>query len=105
MPPVVAGSLGQHLHQPSPPPLPPGNTVDNALRRASRCPSWCEEAEGNVRRQNGGGARRSKVAVTAGEGGGQIKSQKVSAKLPPNVQGIIARGGLKKWVKSQIEAS
>ncbi|ROW06204.1 hypothetical protein VMCG_04572 [Cytospora schulzeri] len=46
--------------------------------------------------------RRSKVTVTEGEGG-QTWSQKVG-ELPPNVQEIIARGGLEKWVKSQIEA-
>ncbi|KAK4122143.1 homoaconitase [Parathielavia appendiculata] len=44
--------------------------------------------------------RRSKVIVTEGEGG-ETWSQKVG-ELPPNVQEIIARGGLEKWVKSQI---
>lgn len=46
--------------------------------------------------------RRSKVTVTEGEGG-QTWSQKVG-ELPPNVQEIIALGGLEKWVKSKIEA-
>lgn len=46
--------------------------------------------------------RRSKVTVTEGEGG-ETWSQKVG-ELPPNVQEIIARGGLEKWVKSQIAA-
>ncbi|KAI6398699.1 mitochondrial Homoaconitase [Pyricularia oryzae] len=46
--------------------------------------------------------RRSKVTVTEGSGG-ETWSQKVG-ELPPNVQEIIARGGLEKWVKSQIEA-
>lgn len=46
--------------------------------------------------------RRSQVVVTEGEGG-ETWSQKVG-ELPPNVQEIIARGGLEKWVKSQIEA-
>ncbi|KAH8908385.1 homoaconitase [Coniochaeta sp. PMI_546] len=46
--------------------------------------------------------RRSKVTVTEGEGG-ETWSQKVG-ELPPNVQEIIARGGLEKWVKSQIGA-
>lgn len=46
--------------------------------------------------------RRSRVTVTEGEGG-ETWSQKVG-ELPPNVQEIIARGGLEKWVKSQIEA-
>ncbi|KAI1451996.1 hypothetical protein F4805DRAFT_463224 [Annulohypoxylon moriforme] len=44
--------------------------------------------------------RRSKVTVVEGEGG-QTWSQKVG-ELPPNVQEIIARGGLEKWVKHQI---
>ncbi|KAH8682863.1 hypothetical protein BGZ60DRAFT_524211 [Tricladium varicosporioides] len=44
--------------------------------------------------------RRSKVIVTEGEGG-PTWSQKVG-ELPPNVQEIIARGGLEKWVKAEI---
>jgi homoaconitate hydratase len=47
--------------------------------------------------------RRSKVFVTEGEGG-QTWSQKVG-ELPPNVQEIIARGGLEKWVKAEIANS
>ncbi|CCC11904.1 unnamed protein product [Sordaria macrospora k-hell] len=45
--------------------------------------------------------RRSKVVVE--EANGKKWEQKVG-ELPPNVQEIIARGGLEKWVKSQIEA-
>ncbi|KAK3498925.1 putative homoaconitase precursor [Neurospora hispaniola] len=45
--------------------------------------------------------RRSKVVVE--EASGKKWEQKVG-ELPPNVQEIIARGGLEKWVKSQIEA-
>ena len=44
--------------------------------------------------------RRSKVVITEGEGG-ETWSQKVG-ELPPNVQEIIARGGLEKWVKAEI---
>ncbi|KAF1990124.1 homoaconitase LysF [Aulographum hederae CBS 113979] len=44
--------------------------------------------------------RRSLVTVTEGEGG-ETWSQKVG-ELPPNVQEIIARGGLEKWVKREI---
>lgn len=44
--------------------------------------------------------RRSKVTVVEGEGGATW-SQKVG-ELPPNVQEIIARGGLEKWVKAEI---
>lgn len=46
--------------------------------------------------------RRSKVTVTEGAGG-ETWSQKVG-ELPPNVQDIIAKGGLEKWVKAQIAA-
>ncbi|KAL8747371.1 MAG: hypothetical protein Q9184_007611 [Pyrenodesmia sp. 2 TL-2023] len=47
--------------------------------------------------------RRSKVDVQEGENGAKW-SQKVG-ELPPNVQEIIARGGLEKWVKKEIEGS
>jgi homoaconitate hydratase len=44
--------------------------------------------------------RRSKVTVTEGEGG-KTWSQKVG-ELSPNVQEIVAKGGLEKWVKYQV---
>lgn len=44
--------------------------------------------------------RRSKVTVTEGKGG-ETWSQKVG-ELPPNVQKIIANGGLENWAKHQI---
>jgi len=47
--------------------------------------------------------RRSRVDVQEGEGGAKW-SQNVG-ELPPNVQEIIARGGLEKWVKKEIEAA
>ncbi|KAH8587463.1 hypothetical protein B0O99DRAFT_665371 [Bisporella sp. PMI_857] len=47
--------------------------------------------------------RRSKVTITEGKGG-ETWSQKVG-ELPPNVQEIIARGGLEKWVKGEIGES
>ncbi|KHJ32172.1 putative homoaconitase [Erysiphe necator] len=43
--------------------------------------------------------RRSKLIITETEG--KTWSQKVG-ELPPNVQEIIARGGLEKWVKSEL---
>lgn len=46
--------------------------------------------------------RRSKVIIQEGEGG-ETWTEKVTA-LPPNIQEIIARGGLEKWVKHEIEA-
>ena len=45
--------------------------------------------------------RRSKVTIT--EASGEKWSQKVG-ELPPNVQAIVARGGLEKWVKAEIGA-
>ena len=45
--------------------------------------------------------QRSKVEVQEGPGGSKW-SQRVG-ELPPNVQEIIARGGLEKWVKAEIE--
>ena len=45
---------------------------------------------------------RSRVEILEGPGG-STWSQKVGS-LPPNVQEIIARGGLEKWVKKEIEA-
>jgi homoaconitate hydratase len=44
--------------------------------------------------------RFSKVTIQEGEGG-PIWSQNVAA-LPPNLQEIIAQGGLEKWVKKEI---
>ncbi|KAJ9622398.1 mitochondrial Homoaconitase [Taxawa tesnikishii (nom. ined.)] len=46
--------------------------------------------------------RRSSVTIREGEGGVSW-SQKVG-ELPPNVQDIIARGGLEKWVAKEIAA-
>ncbi|KAL8925698.1 MAG: hypothetical protein Q9208_003381 [Pyrenodesmia sp. 3 TL-2023] len=47
--------------------------------------------------------RRSKVDIEEGENGKKW-SQRVG-ELPPNVQEIIARGGLEKWVKKEIQGS
>ena len=47
--------------------------------------------------------RRSKVIVQESEEG-KTWSENVTA-LPPNIQEIIARGGLEKWVKKEIEAA
>lgn len=47
--------------------------------------------------------RRSRVEVQEGPGGPSW-SQKVG-ELPPNVQEIIARGGLENWVKQEIQAN
>ncbi|KAK5730184.1 mitochondrial Homoaconitase [Elasticomyces elasticus] len=46
--------------------------------------------------------RRSRVVVREGEGG-EVWEQRVG-ELPPNVQSIIARGGLEGWVRGEIAA-
>lgn len=46
--------------------------------------------------------RKSRVVIQEGEGG-KIWNSKVVA-LPKNIQEIIARGGLEKWVKKEIAA-
>ncbi|KAL3440611.1 mitochondrial Homoaconitase [Aspergillus insuetus] len=65
-----------------------------------------EEGEKQLTRRTGWkfvwDVRRSKVVVT--EDSGETWSQKVG-ELPPNVQEIIARGGLEKWVKAEVEKS
>jgi homoaconitate hydratase len=43
--------------------------------------------------------RRSKVTIT--EAGGKSWSVKVG-EMPPNVQEVIAKGGLENWVKAEI---
>ena len=45
----------------------------------------------------------ARSVVTIRESDGHTWSQSVAA-IPPNVQEIIARGGLEKWVKKEIEA-
>lgn len=47
--------------------------------------------------------RFSKITIQEGKGG-PTWSHKVAA-LPPNLQEIIAAGGLEKWVKKQISVS
>ncbi|KAI7141248.1 Homoaconitase [Hortaea werneckii] len=44
--------------------------------------------------------RRSEVIVREGEGGEEWRQS--VGELPPNVQEIIAKGGLEKWVRGQI---
>jgi homoaconitate hydratase len=68
---------------------PPGTLVERE-NTLSRRTGWTLEWD----------VRRSLVTVTEGEGG-ESWSQKVG-ELPPNVQEIIARGGLENWVKGEI---
>ncbi|KAI0379849.1 hypothetical protein F5Y04DRAFT_258474 [Hypomontagnella monticulosa] len=103
---VVAGSFGNIFSR---------NSINNALmgvevpklvqRLRETFKSAGEEGKMLTRRTGWKflwDVRRSKVTVTEGEDG-QTWSQKVG-ELPPNVQEIIARGGLEKWVKHQISA-
>lgn len=97
---VVAGSFGNIFSR---------NCINNALMGVE-----VPRLVSRLREKFGGGAkvptrrtgwrfewdvRRSKVTITEGEGG-EAGSQKVGD-LPPNVQEIIAMGGLEKWVKHQ----
>ena len=73
----------------SPPPAPESKPVEKPLTvRTGWTLTW--------------DVRRSRVVVREGEGGEEW-TQKVG-ELPPNVQEIIARGGLEKWVKKEIAA-
>ncbi|KAL2268997.1 hypothetical protein VTJ83DRAFT_3843 [Remersonia thermophila] len=100
---VVAGSFGNIFSR---------NSINNALlgvevpKLVRRLRETFAGADKVATRRTGWtltwDVRRSKVVVTEGEGG-PTWSQKVG-ELPPNVQEIIAKGGLEKWVKSQIAA-
>ncbi|KAJ4388815.1 mitochondrial Homoaconitase [Gnomoniopsis smithogilvyi] len=101
---VVSGSFGNIFSR---------NSINNALmgvevpRLVERLRATFNKGDDKVATRRTGwrfvwDVRRSQVVVTEGEGG-ETWSQKVG-ELPPNVQEIIARGGLEKWVKSQIEA-
>ena len=73
----------------SPPPAPESKPVEKPLTvRTGWTLTW--------------DVRRSRVVVREGEGGEEW-TQKVG-ELPPNVQEIIARGGLEKWVEKEIAA-
>ncbi|KAM4066391.1 aconitase family (aconitate hydratase) domain-containing protein [Hirsutella rhossiliensis] len=98
---VVAGSFGNIFSR---------NSINNALMgvevpRLVRRLREVFASSGQVATRRTGwtlvwDVRRSKVVVTEGPGG-QTWSQSVG-ELPPNVQEIIARGGLEKWVKAEI---
>lgn len=99
---VVSGSFGNIFSR---------NSINNALlgvevpRLVERLrETYKGDAEKLLTRRTGWkllwDLRRSKVVVT--EKNGETWSQKVG-EMPPNVQEIIARGGLEKWVKAEIE--
>ncbi|KAL2813866.1 mitochondrial Homoaconitase [Aspergillus granulosus] len=102
---VVAGSFSNTFSR---------NSINNALmsvevpRLVQRLRERFGKGEGETQLTRRTGwkfvwdVRRSKVVVT--EDSGETWSQKVG-ELPPNVQEIIARGGLEKWVKAEVEKS
>lgn len=99
---VVAGSFGNIFSR---------NSINNALmtlevpRLVERLRETFKDDKKPTRRTGWKlvwDVMRSNVTVTEGEGGATW-SQKVG-ELPPNVQEIIARGGLENWVKSEIGA-
>lgn len=101
---VVAGSFSNVFGR---------NSINNALltlevprlvqRLRERFSKGSDGADKQLTRRTGWkfvwDVRRSKVIVT--EDSGETWSQKVG-ELPPNVQEIISRGGLEKWVKAEI---
>ncbi|KAI1323278.1 Aconitase/3-isopropylmalate dehydratase [Xylariaceae sp. FL0255] len=100
---VVAGSFGNIFSR---------NSINNALmgvevpRLVERLrETYKNETEKRLTRRTGWkllwDVRRSRVVVT--EKDGSTWEQKVGS-LPPNVQEIIARGGLENWVKAEIGA-
>ncbi|KAJ5677493.1 uncharacterized protein N7477_003126 [Penicillium maclennaniae] len=99
---VVAGSFGNIFSR---------NSINNALMglEVPRLVSRLRETFGNdkaLTRRTGWtltwDVRRSQIEVQEGEGGAKW-THKVG-ELPPNVQEIIAKGGLEQWVKNAIEA-
>jgi homoaconitate hydratase len=100
LPLVVAGSIGNTFSR---------NAVNNALPllEMPRLVERLREAFGNEKqptRRTGWtftwNVRTSQVTVQEGPGG-ETWSQSVPA-FPPNLQDIIAQGGLEKWVKKEI---
>ncbi|KAH6987997.1 aconitase a/isopropylmalate dehydratase [Ilyonectria sp. MPI-CAGE-AT-0026] len=100
---VVSGSFGNIFSR---------NSINNALmglevpRLVERLrETYKEDTDKPLTRRTGWklvwDVRRSKVVIT--EKDGKTWEQKVG-ELPPNVQEIIARGGLEKWVKAEIGA-
>lgn len=86
-PPTEPAENAQSLD--SPPPAPESKTQEQPLTvRTGWTFTW--------------DVRRSEVLIREGEGGDQWRQS--VGELPPNVQSIIARGGLEKWVKAEIEA-
>lgn len=98
---VVSGSFGNIFSR---------NSINNALMglEVPRLISRLRETFGDksLTRRTGWtltwDVRRSQIEVQEGENG--TKWTHKVGELPPNVQEIIAKGGLEKWVKNAIEA-
>ena len=98
---VVAGSFGNIFSR---------NSINNALMglEVPRLISRLREEFGEKQSTRRTGwtltwdVRKSQIEVQEGENGSKW-THKVG-ELPPNVQEIIAKGGLEKWVKNAIEA-
>jgi homoaconitate hydratase len=101
---VVSGSFGNIFSR---------NSINNALmglevpRLLSRLRETFSEGEGKALTRRTGwtltwDVRRSQIEVQEGPDGAKW-THKVG-ELPPNVQEIIAKGGLEKWVKNAIES-
>jgi homoaconitate hydratase len=73
----------------SPPPNPPTPREQQLSRRTGWTLVW--------------DVKKSQIEVTEGQGGKKW-TEKVG-ELPPNVQEIIAKGGLEKWVQNEIDAA
>lgn len=73
----------------SPPPTPPTPREQQLSRRTGWTLVW--------------DVKKSQIEVTEGQGGKKW-TEKVG-ELPPNVQEIIAKGGLEKWVQNEIAAA
>jgi homoaconitate hydratase len=101
---VVAGSFGNIFSR---------NSINNALmglevpRLISRLRETFSDSDGKALTRRTGwtltwDVRRSQIEIQEGPDGAKW-THKVG-ELPPNVQEIIAKGGLEKWVKNAIEA-
>ena len=86
----ITEPLQNHQSLDSPPPAP--QNIPSQEKMLTRRTGWTFDWD----------VRRSRVEVQEGKDGAKW-TQRVG-ELPPNVQEIIARGGLEKWVKSEIDA-
>lgn len=85
----------------------PEGNKENQQSLDSPPPSATEPREKMLSRRTGWkliwDVKKSQIEVTEGAGGKQWTEQ--VGELPPNVQEIIAKGGLEKWVQNEISAT